>query len=530
MKTVRNAQRIIFYIITTIGIWSVVMSSEPILGAQGAPMTVGRENPFAKIATPRAIQTPTTILGSSEFGGEAPELLISIVTPRYLDAQALGLAIEGMSSPYGSISVDAKSNSLVICDTEEMLEKILEEVRKADRSPQQMVFFETVSLKFLEAESLVTVLQGMSSPYGSVIANKKTNSLIISDTKENLARILSEIEKADKTPKQIMVEVVIVDVQLSDDTEIGINWDILSNTTYDVAYRQNFTNRLGATPADPVSIGTATAYNTTGMGGDFSVISGTVRNVVSLLQQKRDVEILASPRAMMVSGQSASIKAVEEIPYVEVSDTAAGGAGALTSTSFKEVGITLQVTATVTDSNNIFLTLDTEQSVKTGESATGVPVVDTRRADTSLMLLDGQLVVMGGLRRQEKTKQVDQIPILGDLPLIGFMFRYTNTVVNNTELVVFISPHIYEEGEQIPKAAMSKYREITEKPMLSLPTKGNREDADKNSLERSGKLNDEEDEGVPEEVLPNSTEFEEIIGQEMPETLNSSEESLTKGK
>ena len=530
MKTIRNAQRIIFYTITTIGIWSVLMPSETMLGAQGTPMAVGRENPFAKITRPKAPQTPTTILGSSEFGGEAPELLISIVTPLYLDAQALGSAIEGMSSPYGSISVDAKSNSLVICDTEEMLTKILEEVRKADGAPQQMVFFETVSLKFLEAESLVTVLQGMSSPYGSVTANKKTNSLLISDTKENLARILSEIEKADKTPKQIMVEVVIVDVQLSDDTEIGINWDILSNTNYDVAYRQNFTNRLGTIPADAASIGASTAYNTTGMGGDFSVISGTVRNVVSLLQQKRDVEILASPRAMMVSGQSASIKAVEEIPYLEVSDTAAGGAGALTSTAFKEVGLTLQVTATVTDSNNIFLTLDTQQSVKTGESATGVPVVDTRSADTSLMLLDGQLVVMGGLRRQEKTKQVDQIPILGDLPLIGFMFRYTNTVVNNTELVVFISPHIYEEGEQIAKGAMSKYREITEKPMLSLPTKPNRGDVNKRPFERSGELHDEEDENIPEEVLSNSTEFEEAVSREGPEKPHSSEESLIKGK
>ncbi|MHC4705854.1 MAG: secretin N-terminal domain-containing protein [Planctomycetota bacterium] len=529
MKNTRNAERVFSYIIITIGMWYVATQSQPILGAQSKP-AVGRENPFAKITRPKTLQTPTTILGSSEFGGEPPELLISIVTPRYLDAQALGSAIEGMSSPYGSISVDAKSNSLVICDTEEMLAKILEEVRKADASPQQMVFFETVSLKFLEAESLVTVLQGMSSPYGSVIANKKTNSLIISDTKENLSRILSEIEKADKTPKQIMVEVVIVDVQLNDDTEIGINWDILSNTNYDVVYRQNFTNRLGATPADAVSIGTATAYNTTGMGGDFSVISGTVRNVVSLLQQKRDVEILASPRAMMVSGQSASIKAVEEIPYVEVSDTAAGGAGALTSTEFKDVGITLQVTATVTDSNNIFLTLDTEQSVMTSESATGVPVVDTRKADTSLMLMDGQLVVMGGLRRQEKTKQVNQIPILGDIPLVGFMFRYTNTVVKNTELVVFISPHIYEEGEQIRKAAMSKYREITEKPMLSLPTKGNRGDASKRPPERSGEHHGEQGDGVPEEVLSNSTEFEEIIGQEMPEKLNSSGESLTRGK
>ncbi len=523
MKGTKRAGRIFSHIIIAIGMWCMVTQSQPTLGAQGGP-TVGRENPFAKIR-PKALPTPATVLSGSEFGGEVPELLVAVVTPKSLDATALGSAIEGMSSPYGSISVDAKTNSLVICDTQEILEKILAEVRKADGTPQQMVFLETVNLKFLEAETLVEVLQGMSSPYGSVTANKNTNSLIIRDTEENLSRILEEIQKVDRTPKQIMVEVVIVDVQLSDDIEMGVNWDILSDISYDVLYRQNFTNRLGTTVADDDTVAAATAYNTTGVGGDISVVSGTVRHVLSLLQQKRDVEILASPRAMMVSGQSATIKAVEEIPYLEVSDTAAGGAGALTSTKFKEVGITLNVAGTVADGNNIFLTLDTEQSVKTGESATGVPVVDTRKADTSLMLMDGQIVVMGGLRRQEKTKQVQQIPILGDLPLVGFLFRYTNTVVNNTELVVFISPHIHQETESIPEDVMSKYREIADRPMLTLSPRKNREAAKKRLLKRINELKNKEDGDISEELLSNLTELEEILSQEIAEEASSSEEA-----
>ncbi len=526
MKNAANYGKTVSGIIMIIGIWFAAVQSQSVLGAQNEPLSVGRENPFAKLSRPKALQTQATTPTYSELGAEAAELLVAIVTPKSLDAQTLAAAIEGMSSPFGSISVDVKSNSLVICDTKEALDRILAEVTKADVTPLQMVFFETVTLKFLEAETLVEVLRGMTSPYGSVTANKRTNSLMIRDTKENLSRILSEIEKADRTPKQIMAEVVIVDVQLTDDTEIGINWDILSDTTYDVAYRQSFTTRLGVTPADADSIANATAYNTTGVGGDFSVISGTIRNVVSLLQQKRNVEILASPRAMMVSGQSASIKAVEEIPYLEVSDTAAGGAGALTSTKFKEVGITLNVTGTVTDGNNIFLTLDAEQSVRTGESPTGVPVVDTRRADTSLMLRDGQIVVMGGLRRQEKTKQVNQIPILGDIPVIGFLFRYTNTVVNNTELIVFISPHIYQEGEPIPENQMSKYREITDRPMLSLSAKQNREAAKKRLLARIRELRDRKGNDVTEELLSNLAELEEILSQEMSETSNSSEEAL----
>jgi type IV pilus assembly protein PilQ len=327
---------------------------------------------------------------------------------------------------------------------------------------------ETVTLKFLDAESLKKAIQKMSSEYGSMATNPRGNSLIICDTKERLARILAEIKKADKTPRQIMIEVVIVDVQLGDDTQIGVNWDILSDKNYDIAYRQNFTARLRSTIENEETIGDATAFVTRGLGGDFSVISGTIRNVVHLIQQKREAEILASPRVMMVSGQTASIEAVEELPYTEVMDTAAGGAAALTSTEFKLVGVQLHVGATLTDSNDIFLTVDAVQNVATGLSDTEIPIVDTRKARTSLLLRDGQVVVLGGLRRQEKTKEVDQIPFIGDLPLIGELFKSTNTVVKNSELVIFLSPHIYN-GEPIPDDKMAKFREIKDKPMLSLP-------------------------------------------------------------
>jgi len=427
MNTRKHAKKVFCYIILAIAAWYVLIQSQPLLASQNQPLPVGRENPFAKISRPATPSPVAALLTSLDSDEEKPEL-----------------------------------------------------------------FMQTVMLKFLDAKSLQQAVEKMSSEYGTVAINQKNNSLIVCDTKESLARIMSEIAKADKTPQQIMVEVVIVDVKLSEDTEIGVNWDILSDKNYDIGYRQNLTTRLGSTIADAETIGNATAFNTTGIGGDFSVISGTIRNVIAMLQEKRNIEILASPRAMMVSGESANIKAVEEIPYSEVSDTAAGGAGAITSTKFKEVGVTLQVSATISDGNNIFLNVDAEQNVRTGQSPTGVPAVDTRRANTSLLLKDGQIVVFGGLRRQEKTEQVVQIPILGDIPLLGFLFKHTNTKVNNTELIVFLSPHIYKEGEPIPEDAMSKFKEITDRPMLLLPEeaklKGYRDQLDQRAKERTAAI------------------------------------------
>ena len=166
----------------------------------------------------------------------------------------------------------------------------------------------------------------------------------------------------------------------------------------------------------------------------------------------------------MVSGETANIEAVDEIPYQEISQTTQGGE--LTYYEFKLVGVKLQVTAILTDSNDILLTVDAEQNVQVG--TTTPPRVDTRKANTSLLLKDSQVVILGGLRRQEKTKEVDQIPILGDLPIVGGLFKSTNTVVKNSELIVFLSPHIYK-GEPLPEEQMTKFKEISERPILSLP-------------------------------------------------------------
>jgi hypothetical protein len=357
----------------------------------------------------------------------------------------------GRDNPFAKISRIAKPTQSMDFDPSELVEE-----------PPEL-FMQTIMLKFLNAKSLKTALDNMSSEYGTITTNEETNSLIVCDTKENIERIISEIKKADKTPQQVIVEVVIIDVQLSDDTEIGVNWDILSDKNYDIGYRQNFTNRLDA---NPETLGDISSFNTTGTGGDFSVISGTIRHVLAMLQQKKEIEILASPKIMVVSGKTASIEAVRELPYNEITNTSEGGQ--LSSTQFKKVGVKLNVTATLTEDNLILLSVNSEQNVTVGESIAQVPIIDTRTTTSELLLKDGQVVIIGGLRRKEITKEINQIPILGDIPLIGFLFRYIHSVINNTELIVFLSPHIYKEGEPIPEDAMDKYKEIKERSMLSL--------------------------------------------------------------
>jgi len=378
------------------------------------------------------------------------------------DKQMIRLDI-GRENPFAQVVPDKKTEAMRISSSAASGEAAKEE--------EPELFIESVTLKFLDAKNLKSVVDALSSKHGRISVDGKSNTLIICDTNETLPRIVAEIKKADITPKQVMVEVVILDVQLNNDSEIGINWDILSDKNYDIAYRQNFTTyRLGSTIENDTTIGGATAFNTTGSGGDFSVISGNIRNVVHMIQEKRDVEILASPRVMMVSGQSATIEAVEEVPYQEVTQSSAGGGGAaaITSTQFKEVGIKMKVSTILVDANNILLNVDAEQNVETGENIANVPIVDTRRAKSDLLLRNGQVVILGGLRRQEKTKEIKQVPIIGDIPLLGLLFKRTDIVTNNSELVIFLSPHVYT-GQGVTAEEMVRYEEIAKRPLLKVP-------------------------------------------------------------
>jgi general secretion pathway protein D len=348
------------------------------------------------------------------------------------------------------------------------------------------LFVETATLKFLDAKSVKTSIASMSSEYGSIEPDSKGNTLIICDTNENLAKILGQIRKIDRKPDQIMVEVVLVDVKLDNETEIGVNWDmLLTGNQRAEAYRQSlgFSDRLTTTAPSATTLADYTAFASAGIGADFSIINGDIRNVIHALQEKNNVEILASPRVMVVSGQTASIQAIEEIPYKESSDTSNGGS--LTSTQFKNVGVILKIGATLTDDKYILLNVESEQSIQTstsivtgGAGATGVPVVDTRNIQSSLLLEDSQILVIGGLRRKDTKKQTNQLPILGDLPIVGLAFKATKTTENSSELLVLLSPHIYK-GEKPNDLEMQKFNEITQRPLLTIPETDERREKEK---------------------------------------------------
>ena len=172
-------------------------------------------------------------------------------------------------------------------------------------------------------------------------------------------------------------------------------------------------------------------------------------------QDKINAKLLANPRVLVLDNQTAQIKIITEKPYIELSETSGGGS--MGTTKFREIGVTLKVTPHLTRDDMVRLLLKPEFSVETGTVNVGTvdnqypqPVVDRREAETTLLIKNGQTVVLGGLRKKDVTKEVSKIPLLGDMPLVGFLFRFTGESTVNSELVVFVTPWIVRQPTMSP--------------------------------------------------------------------------------
>lgn len=320
------------------------------------------------------------------------------------------------------------------------------------------LFVEAVMLKFLRAKNIMPAVEVLVAPWGTVSTDEDTNTLIVSGSREDLDNALAQVRKADQMPKQIMIDVVILDVVLDDDTEIGVDWN--QTTVFGgINDNQNYQHAL----------------TTLTTGATFNIFSSGIDVTVRALQQHKDVEILSSPRLMVLSGRTANIKTVEEIPYEESSDTSEGGT--LTSISFKEAGIALEVSPIITDEGKIILNVKPSQSVKTGDygqagtGASGIPIVDKREVDTTLILDDGQTVVIGGLRKKHETITNNKIPLFGDIPVVGNLFRNDKTEIVNSELLVMLCPKIYRGTERLDEFENAKFNELKERQPLQFDAK-----------------------------------------------------------
>jgi len=283
--------------------------------------------------------------------------------------------------------------------------------------------------------SLLSERQSLMTPRGSVTVDKRTNALLLRDSAAALKETERWIRALDLPLEQIELSAHIVTISEEHLQELGVKWGLQAGdaAVTDILHHPWLDIPL-AVSSPGISVGMALAR----IGGQLLDLE------LSALEQENQIEIIASPRLFTSHQQTASIKQGTEIPY----EVSAGNSGA-TSIEFKEAVLGMEVTPTISGNGRIQLKIHISQnmpgrSIRTGES--DILSIDKQEIETQVTVSDGQTLALGGIFQQQRTRGQNQVPLLGNVPLIGGLFRQQSDQRKKRELVIFITPRLVREA------------------------------------------------------------------------------------
>ena len=339
-------------------------------------------------------------------------------------------ALDILLKTYGLSGVEEPGYIRVLLTQDYLEEQMQIEKHKADQKSLISLETEVISVKHGTASDMVKGVKAILSQRGTVDTDDRTNSLVITDIPENIEKVGELVKTLDKETDQIKISTQLLEIESGSLTELGIDWSIISVESAELmdeikptATFDQLTNRV----SDPTGTFTfATAEE------DFDL-----QGIVSALVSSNKGKIVAHPEITTVDNTEAYIQMGQRIPIKQFDES-----GNVVIT-FVEVGTILRTTPHITSENRILLKLQPERSSYTFD-ANGI-VINTNNAETNVVVDNGQTVVIGGLTTQEEVESHTGLPILKDIPLLGYLFRYTQKKIVNRDLVIFVTPTIVTE-------------------------------------------------------------------------------------
>ncbi|GKW04376.1 DNA uptake porin HofQ [Pectobacterium odoriferum] len=334
----------------------------------------------------------------------------------------------------GKLSVERNGNVLMVfpADHLESLQKERDD-RVAEQAQKLPLHNLSVALQYADATEVaasVLAQRGtLLSTRGSVTVDKRTNTLLIRDTEEALAQLEPWVKALDLPLAQVQLAAHIVTISSEHLQALGVNWGLGEGDAANKALRLNNFN-VGL-PVDTSAINA---------GFHLARLNGRLLDLeLMALEQESQVEIIASPRLFTAHQQTASIKQGTEIPY-QVSSGASGS----TSIEFKEAVLGMEVTPDILRAGRITLNLKISQNmpgqtIKQGDNGEAL-AIDKQEIQTQVTVADGETIVLGGIFQQQKKNSDRQVPLLGEVPVFGHLFRNHTQQHTRRELVIFITP------------------------------------------------------------------------------------------
>jgi len=357
---------------------------------------------------------------------------------KYASAQKVATLLANVKSEVGKIVFDDGTGMLVLMDTPEKIREMKQIIQQADiKTINRVLPTETrvFELKYAKVEDIQDQVQEALTPeVGTLRTDTRTNSLVVTDLPHRVNEIATIIRAFDRKTREVFIEAKIVQVTLSDSYKWGVDWNKIFGVD-DTA--------VSVTPDVTMPLSLSSYGKLT-----FSTTKSNLSAVLEMLSTVGETKILSNPHIAVEEGQEATINVVTKQPYSETTTTTTDSATTQsTEFTFVDVGVKLTVTPRINSDNYISMLISPEVSSITSffpseASDQRVPVVETSNAQTTVMVRDGTTIIIAGMIKDSKTKSLNKVPGIADVPVLGGLFRSQSDVIQRTETVVFLTPTI----------------------------------------------------------------------------------------
>lgn len=404
-----------------------------------------------------------------------------------------------------TIVADERTNSVIVSGEVKARERVARLVSRLDSELESNGNTRVYHLKYAKSEDMVKVLQGVSESIEaeatsgstssrknktrnvSIDAHEDTNTLVITAQPDMLRSLEAVIRQLDIRRAQVLIEAIIVEVFEGDGVNLGVQW------YHESGAMSQFTN--GVTPISSIAAAAEAAQPTQGtLGstvtsesgavtvnpdqpdteGDYSLaaqvlgsVSGTlfgiVKNdwgaIIQAVSSDTNSNLLSTPSITTLDNEEAYFIVGQEVPIITGAQTGSNNSNPFQTVERQEIGIKLKVTPQINEGSGVQLTI--EQEVSSVSGATGVDIsINKREIKTTVMADDGATVILGGLIDEDVQESVQKVPLLGDIPLLGHLFKSTSNTKRKRNLMVFLRPTIVRDGKLMNDLSKEKYNFI----------------------------------------------------------------------
>lgn len=385
------------------------------------------------------------------------------------------------------VVADVRTNSVIVTATEQNLQEFDRMIQALDAPNVLSDISRTFQLKYAKAATVATtmtnlfrgsnsrmtfidVISGNAStqagdPIASlrritVVSDDKTNTLLITGPPQVFTMVESIIAQLDRRTPQVFIEVAIVDVTLDDATKFGVEW-----TT-----RSTGKSPDGKSPEQ--SVGTDMGLASEVLGLKYSVISTNLQSLLYGLKTKSNVKVYSTPTITTADNVPATISIGQDVPFVSSSQATNGG-NLIQTVDFKNVSIALNVTPHISEASGL-ISLDVSQTINEligNEPTLNAPIIANRQAKTTVMVKNGETIVIGGIIKQNTERVTTGVPVLSNIPVLGEAFKSRSNKRTQSELMVFITPHILLDEASVQATTDEQRGKLSDAPPnVQVPT------------------------------------------------------------